>query len=292
MLVALVLIIVLPIVVIVYTIVAYLRTHRGPKARFWIITILLWVASVCLWCTTLVRMYDSYGMLPDIMKVMSLHELDIDDQGVGTTNLQLDAYHSVQLSGMAKLRLSNASTTTTTLTTNMNHMLEDHLNIQAEVRDSVLYIDVPSTVPGQIVDFGIALPELRKVTVMGASKIETLDDITLLTPSLVLDISGAAEVDMRIAVEHLQVDAKGASQLELDGSATNAVIAIAGAGKVDAEELVVEKMQINCAGASLADVHVVRELKAQATGASKITYSGSPTVKQKLAVGGSLILKD
>ena len=51
---------------------------------------------------------------------------------------------------------------------------------------------------------------------------------------LVLDISGAAEVDMRIAVEHLQVDAKGASQLELDGSATNAVIAIAGAGKVDA----------------------------------------------------------
>lgn len=292
LLVALVLIIVLPIVVIVYTIVAYLRTHRGPKARFWIITILLWVASVCLWCTTLVRMYDSYGMLPDIMKVMSLHELDIDDQGVGTTNLQLDAYHSVQLSGMAKLRLSNAPTTTTTLTTNMNHMLEDHLNIQAEVRDSVLYINVPSTVPGQIVDFGIALPELRKVTVMGASKIETLDDTTLLTPSLVLDISGAAEVDMRIAVEHLQVDAKGASQLELDGSATNAVIAIAGAGKVDAEELVVEKMQINCAGASLADVHVVRELKAQATGASKITYSGSPTVKQKLAVGGSLILKD
>jgi hypothetical protein len=224
---------------------------------------------------------------------MSIDGLDVDDAGLATSALQLAAYHSVELRGAAELHLSQADVPSTILTTNMLQTIvtgED--NWQAEVRDSVLYIDVPSTVPGQIVDFGIALPELRKVTVMGASKIETLDDTTLLTPSLVLDISGAAEVDMRLMVEELVVDAKGASKLELDGSATRAQITIAGAGKLDAEDLVVEKMQINCAGASLADVNVTGELKAQASGASKISYSGGPTVKQKLAVGGSTIVKD
>jgi hypothetical protein len=290
--VALLAIVLLPVVVVIYAIVTYLRTRRGPKARFWIITMLLWIASVCFCGAAVVRLYESYSGMPEIMKMMSLHDLDLDEEGVGTTSLQLDAYHSVQLSGAAKLRLSSAATPSTTLTTNMDHMLDDHLRITVNVKDSVLYIDVPTTIPGQVVDFGLALPELRRLTILGASKIETLDGATLITPSLLLDISGAAEVDMRLMVEELVVDAKGASKLELDGSATRAQITIAGAGKLDAEDLVVEKMQINCAGASLADVNVTGELKAQASGASKISYSGGPTVKQKLAVGGSTIVKD
>ena len=51
-------------------------------------------------------------------------------------------------------------------------------------------------------------------------------------------------------------------------------------------------MHINCAGASVAEVHVQRELWAQAAGASKITYKGSPAIKQNMAVGGSIIRKD
>jgi hypothetical protein len=78
----------------------------------------------------------------------------------------------------------------------------------------------------------------------------------------------------------------------LEGSAENVEIAIAGAGKVDADDLIVQNMHINCAGASQAEVHVVRELWAQAAGASKISYQGNPTIKQKMAVGGSFILKD
>ena len=39
-------------------------------------------------------------------------------------------------------------------------------------------------------------------------------------------------------------------------------------------------------------IHVVRELWAQAAGASKISYQGNPSIKQKMAVGGSFIVKD
>ena len=46
LMVALILIIALPIVMLVHTIVTYMRTRRGPKARFWWITILFWLASI------------------------------------------------------------------------------------------------------------------------------------------------------------------------------------------------------------------------------------------------------
>jgi hypothetical protein len=61
---------------------------------------------------------------------------------------------------------------------------------------------------------------------------------------------------------------------------------------VDAEDLIVQNMHINCAGASQAEIHVVRELWAQAAGASKISYQGNPSIKQKMAVGGSFIVRD
>jgi hypothetical protein len=107
-----------------------------------------------------------------------------------------------------------------------------------------------------------------------------------------LDLSGAAEADLTLAVEQLDIDAKGASRLELEGTASVANITIAGAGKMDAEDLIINNLHINCAGASYADVNVTDELWAQAAGASKISYNGAPIVKQKMAVGGSFIGKD
>ena len=57
-------------------------------------------------------------------------------------------------------------------------------------------------------------------------------------------------------------------------------------------DLVAQVMHVNCAGASKAEVNVVRELWAQAAGASKITYKGTPTIKQGIAVGESVIKKN
>ena len=295
MLVTLLLIVVLPIVMIVHTIVTYMRTRRGPKARFWWITILLWIASIVFWGASLLKMYHSYEHAPQILSTMAIDGFDMDDAGIAHSTLQLDAYHSVELRGAAELHLSHAATPSTTLTTNMlQSVVSGEENWKAEVRDSVLYIDVTTQIPieDMMLDFAIASPTLRKITVYGASKIETLDGHTLQQPSLTLDLNGAAEADLHLQVNTLTVDAKGASSLELQGTAESAHITIAGAGELDAESFVVQDMHINCAGASVAEVHVQRELWAQAAGASKITYKGSPAIKQNMAVGGSIIRKD
>ena len=295
LLIALLLIVVLPIVMIVHTIVTFMRTRRGPKARFWWITILFWVASVIFWSASLVRFYHAYEHAPQLLSAMTMDDFDVDDAGVATSALQLDAYHSVELRGAAQLHLSQAAVPSTTLTTNMLHSLvtgED--NWQAVVRDSVLYIDVTTqmSLDEVMLDFAIASPDLRKITVYGASKIETLDGQILTQPSLALDLNGAAQAELHLHVQTLMIDAKGASQLELSGTADEVRVTIAGAGELEAEDLVAQTLHINCAGASKAEVNVVRELWAQAAGASKITYKGAPQIRQNITVGGSVIRRD
>lgn len=292
---ALILIIVLPIVMVVHTIVTYMRTRRGPKARFWWITILLWLASIIFWGVSLVRLYKSYDMAPEILKTMVWDGLDVDEQqGIITSELQLPPYHSIELRGAAKLQLNNGTQPSTLLTTNQIYALMDEGGIKAEVRDSVLYIETSNQLPLDdiMIEFAITSPNLRQLTVYGASKIETAENQVLAQPALTLNLNGAAEADLLLNVQTLSVDAKGASKLDLEGQANQAHITIAGAGEIEAEDFLVQTMHINCAGASKAEVNVARELWAQAAGASKISYHGNPTIKQKLAVGGSLIIRD
>jgi hypothetical protein len=294
LIIALILLIVLPIIMVIHTIITFLRTRRGPKARFWWITILFWLASLIFWGVSLVRLYTSYNNAPEILKAMTFEGLDVDDAGTITSVLQLDAYHTVHLRGAAELELQNASTPSTTLTTNILMPSMSSENITAEVRDSILYIDTHTNIPidDLIAKFTIATPYLREIIVQGAGKIETTDNQSLQLTSLNLDLSGAAEADLLLNVQNLTIDAKGASKLDLAGVAENLHVTIAGAGELEAEDLLAQVVHINCAGASKAEVHAVRELWAQAAGASKISYNGNPTVKQKLAVGGSLIIRD
>lgn len=295
LMIALVLIIVLPIVMLVHTIVTYMRTRRGPKARFWWITILLWIASIIFWGVSLVRLYQSYDTSPEILKTMIWEGLDVDDdQGIITSELQLEPYHSVELRGAAKLYLNNGTQQSTLLTTNQIYSLVYEDVIKVEVRDSVLYIETSNQIPvyDVMINFAITSPYLRKLTVYGASKIETSENQALAQPDFVLDLNGAAEADLHLNVQTLIVDSKGASKLELEGIANDTHITIAGAGEVEAEDLLTQSLHINCAGASKAEVNVARELWAQAAGASKITYKGTPHIKQNMAVGGSVIKKE
>lgn len=295
LMVALILIIVLPIVMLVHTIVVYMRTRRGPKARFWWITILFWLASIIFWGASLVRLYQSYDMAPEILKNIVWEGSDVDEQAETiASELQLEPYHSIELRGAARLCLNNGTQQSTMLKTNQITSLVYEGGIKAEVRDSVLYLETSNQIPMDdvMIDFAITSPNVRKLTVYGASEIETAENQVLAQPDFVLDLNGAAQADLHLNVQHLTVEAKGASKLDLEGTAEQVNITIAGAGEVDAEELVTQVMHINCAGASKAEVNVTDELWAQAAGASFISYHGTPRIKQKRAVGGSIIRKD
>ena len=84
----------------------------------------------------------------------------------------------------------------------------------------------------------------------------------------------------------------GASHAEVTGKFESVNYVISGASKLDAEDAPTDIVHVNCSGASKAVVHANNEIWAQASGASKIVYSGQPAVKHTMAVGASKIKRD
>lgn len=92
-----------------------------------------------------------------------------------------------------------------------------------------------------------------------------------------IETSGAANVIVNsIKNSGLNIDSSGASKILVTGETTKLVVDVSGATKIDAEGLVSENAVIDTSGASHVSVNVLNSLRTDASGASKITYSGSP----------------
>lgn len=272
----------LPIVVLIHTIIVFMRTRRGPKARFWWITLILWVLSL-IGLGTLATHFVTHSDINSVVRTIDRWD-DMDGTFHSETR-ELESFHAIEVYGAAQINLSQS------LDQQIVVNAYDFSLVQTEVREGVLYINVPTN-PYTPMILDISVPTLSSIRAVGAASIDLEPHSIFTTDTLTLDLSGAAEVDMDLQVAVLNIDAKGAASVELTGSANNATITLAGAGEIDAEDFLVQTMHINCAGASEADIHAVRELWAQAAGASKISYKGNPTIKQNMAVGGSVIKRD
>ncbi len=75
----------------------------------------------------------------------------------------------------------------------------------------------------------------------------------------------------------------------VSGETANLIIDISGAGKVDAGNLKAENAAIDASGASRVNIFAVNQLRADASGASKIVYTGSPKSVEKNSSGASSI---
>jgi hypothetical protein len=105
-----------------------------------------------------------------------------------------------------------------------------------------------------------------------------------------LDVSGASNVTVAgLQNSSLSVESSGASKVRIDGTTTKLTVDISGASKVDAQNLTAETGSIETSGASSANVNVTSSLRADASGASHINYSGSPKDVIKKSSGASSV---
>ena len=105
-----------------------------------------------------------------------------------------------------------------------------------------------------------------------------------------LEISGAATADIsNIQNAGLDLDSSGASKIRLSGQTSKLIVDVSGATKIDAEGLVSENATVEASGACTVNVYVTGTLRAEASGASKITYTGSPRDVSKKSSGASSI---
>lgn len=227
----------LPIVAIIYTIVCWMRYRRGPKGRFWLISIICWLLSVGCFAAVVLKQADEFGGINGVVHYVQALDGDTDSEAVAA---ELPYFNAINAGGAVVLDIQQGEA---------NAVVAEGSKLKLEVNDSVLCISRLQGVDGPCV-VEITMPELTTLTLSGAS---------------VADVSGAFD-----EVHYL----------------------ISGASKLDAEDAKTQIVHVNCSGASKADVYAEKELWAQASGASKITYSGKPVLKRNMAVGASKIVKD
>jgi len=105
-----------------------------------------------------------------------------------------------------------------------------------------------------------------------------------------VEASGASRVAVTtLKNSSLDVNTSGASRVSIAGETSNLKIDVSGASSVDAEALRAGNAEVDARGASSASVFALDHITADASGASKIFYSGTATSVEKKTSGASRI---
>ncbi len=137
-------------------------------------------------------------------------------------------------------------------------------------------------------EINIEMPNLKDVDFSGASvsTIEGFDG----QKNLRIYLSGASKLTTKSNYESFNVDLSGASILNLSSISKTIDIEESGASELNAYDAQFEDAVIDISGASRAKVNILKTLKVKASGASKVTYKGSPKVETNIS-GASTVEK-
>ena len=122
----------------------------------------------------------------------------------------------------------------------------------------------------------VSAPSLNSVSHAGAGSFRTVDPIV--ADSFSLSISGAANSRAVLDVNSLYVSLAGTGTLDLSGRADETHVGIAGAGKLNALDLVTRDSMINLAGVGTVRIGCTGNLSVSAGGVGTVEYRGSPRV--------------
>ncbi len=135
--------------------------------------------------------------------------------------------------------------------------------------------------------FEIEMPELEGLDVSGAVR---ADVGNFGGPNEIqVDQSGATWVKLEVATTPVSLDASGASHTMLIGATRSLNAELSGACDLRAQRLEAREVKVEASGASRASVNARHQLRADASGASHITYYGQPENIESDANGGSTI---
>jgi hypothetical protein len=170
--------------------------------------------------------------------------------------------------------------------------IRDHIVTKTVDNELIIELDKGwATWLGQSPDFRIyvAAPTLKSVKASGAVDFMVAD--ILRSTQLDLQFSGASDFTGKLDCNTLKLAFTGASDMDAMGSCQSIDADFTGASKMSAAALKTTNASLNATGASSIRISVSGTLKANATGASNITYYGNPTGTNTRATGASNIKK-
>jgi hypothetical protein len=188
-------------------------------------------------------------------------------RGSGTTaveNRNVEAFKAVDVSGVFEVEVTAQKDLSVEIEADDNLLPL----IKTEVRDGVLHLSTEKRVkPSNRILVRISVPDLERVNASGASRVSVAD----------------------IRNSSLEIDTSGASKVTASGETGNLVIDVSGASKIDTGALRSANAEVDASGASSVVVNVSGVLKAKASGASRIRYTGDPANIEEDTSGASKI---
>jgi hypothetical protein len=135
----------------------------------------------------------------------------------------------------------------------------------------------------------ISFKKLELLDASGACNVQVAGVITM--SSLTLALSGASDFKGAVKVNDLKMDLSGASDVTIKGIATTVDIESSGASDIDGYELATDVCTAKVSGASDINITVNKELHANASGSSDISYKGNGVIKDVHTNGSSNVSK-
>lgn len=197
---------------------------------------------------------------------MPFHLGAVHGSGTMATDVRdLDGFHAVDVGGIFQVEITAQKTYGVEIEAddNLLELINTHVD-----SDGVLHIDAERRIKSDS-------PIRVRVT---APDIDNLD------------VSGAANVMVNdLKNTGLSVDSSGASKIKISGETAKLTIDVSGATKIDAEDLKALNANVDASGASHVTVNVSERLTTDTSGASHVSYAGSPTSVQKKTSGASSV---
>ncbi|MFA6059340.1 MAG: head GIN domain-containing protein [Taibaiella sp.] len=145
--------------------------------------------------------------------------------------------------------------------------------------------------PTKDINVYITAPEFHKLGGSGACTFSNNDVIT--GNEIKLDLSGACNTHLNVDVKKLDIEASGASEIEVKGKAVYFAVDGSGSTSISAFQLISENADIELSGAGDAKVFASKSLKADLSGAGSVQYKGNPaTVNKEISGAGSVSKAD
>lgn len=121
----------------------------------------------------------------------------------------------------------------------------------------------------------VTTPSLTSLKATGAAQVTVSGGMTADRASI--EVDGAAQVTVEdLTAQDLNIEASGAGQATIQGTAKSVRVAAGGAAKVLADKLQAETAHVEASGASEIAVNASQDVSGEATGASTIRVLGDP----------------
>jgi Putative auto-transporter adhesin, head GIN domain len=133
----------------------------------------------------------------------------------------------------------------------------------------------------------VTISRLEEIRAAGASTVTVASKLP--DSGLRLLVSGSSRVGADLALDRAEATVSGSSRPELTGTANALSAQGSGASNLELADLHLQNLDIKLSGASHGNVNVTGTITAQVSGASKLTYAGTPQFAKRDTSGGSSI---